>query len=69
MLTLVLTAANVVFVESPVAVGFSYSSDNSDYASFSDSQTGNHYISSYPTLHQLVITTCWDMKSKELVTL
>lgn len=37
-------AANIVFVESPVAVGFSYSSNSSDYASFSDGQTGGHSI-------------------------
>jgi carboxypeptidase C (cathepsin A) len=39
-----MTAANVVFVESPVAVGFSYSSNKSDYESFGDTQTGDHYI-------------------------
>ena len=34
------SAANVIFVESPVAVGYSYSNTTSDYAAFGDAQTG-----------------------------
>ncbi|XP_024375470.1 serine carboxypeptidase-like 22 isoform X2 [Physcomitrium patens] len=47
--------ANVVFVESPVAVGFSYSNKKSDYAAFSDAQTATdaysflvNWFTSYP---------------------
>lgn len=52
-------AANVVFVESPVAVGFSYSSNGSDYASFGDGQTAAdaysflvNWFKSYPEYSQ-----------------
>jgi carboxypeptidase C (cathepsin A) len=33
--------ANIVFVESPASVGFSYSNTSSDYSYFSDDLTGN----------------------------
>jgi len=35
-----LAAANVIFVDSPVGVGYSYSTVASDYSNFTDSQIG-----------------------------
>jgi hypothetical protein len=40
--------ANIVFVESPTAVGYSYSNTSSDYELFTDKLTGTEFLSFIP---------------------
>jgi serine carboxypeptidase-like clade 2 len=40
--------ANIVFVESPTAVGYSYSNTSSDYELFTDKLTGTKFLSFLP---------------------
>jgi carboxypeptidase C (cathepsin A) len=40
--------ANIVFVESPTAVGYSYSNTSSDYELFTDKSTGTEFLSFLP---------------------
>lgn len=41
----VITEANLLFLESPVGVGFSYTNTSSDFKEFGDERTGHiHFI-------------------------
>lgn len=46
----------MLYVESPIGVGFSYSNTSSDYNLWNDSNTGRHFllISSEPTFRLLI---------------
>lgn len=40
----VITEANLLFLESPVGVGFSYTNTSSDFKEFGDERTGHNYF-------------------------
>lgn len=45
----ILTESNMLYVESPIGVGFSYSNTSSDYVIWNDTQTGMDFTTSIYT--------------------
>lgn len=55
----VITEANLLFLESPVGVGFSYTNTSSDFKEFGDERTGHIHFIYLAYIYHIIFNWVW----------